>query len=61
MSYWNRVPQKPGRGGKDSSLPIEEEGITSESPGLVEEGKRWHAAQRKQHPISKVAEFKSSK
>lgn len=61
MPYWNSVPQKLSRGGKDLSLQLEEEGISSESTGLMEKGKSWHVAQRKQHLFSKVTEFKPSK
>lgn len=61
MPYWNSVPQKLSRDGKDLSLQLEEESISSESTGLMEKGKSWHVALRKQYLFSKVAEFKPSK
>lgn len=53
VPYWNRVPQEAGLGQKDSILQLEEEVISSESPGLTGKDKSWHTAERKYHLISK--------
>lgn len=53
MPYWNRVPQKLGMGKTDLILQLEGEVISSEFPGLMGKGKRWHTVSRNTTLFSK--------